>query len=76
VIENKEVIPAENPKSADSAPKPAEVGLGGFARCLRPFIAAFDFSYGFPTIDFFATIGAFEKLQFRDSVFTAPMGAG
>jgi hypothetical protein len=28
MIENKEVVPAENPNSADSAPKPAEVGLG------------------------------------------------
>jgi hypothetical protein len=27
MIENKEVVPAENPNSADSAPKPAEVGL-------------------------------------------------
>jgi hypothetical protein len=29
MIENKEVVPAENPNSADSAPKPAEVGLTG-----------------------------------------------
>ena len=50
--------------------------LGSLAWGFCPFMTAFDFSYGFPTINSFATIGAFEKVQVRNSVFASPKCAG